>query len=236
MIAEFSPTIDEGALHQGAERLRTTGVVRVPDFLDPAAAEALATSLQDDLEWNLATCLHSKAWDATPAEQEAIGLERVEAMAIAGKVDDFRYLFDVVRIDDDPRVRRERGLLIDQLAEVWHRPEVLDLWSQLCGRGRVTDLTINATRYRHGHFLTRHADAENPRRLAAFTLSLSKEWRAEWGGLLHFLGDDGDVKQSFAPSFNSLVMFHVPREHFVSAVAAYAPAPRLTISGWLMSG
>lgn len=42
------------------------------------------------------------------------------------------------------------------------------------------------TRYTSGDFLNKHSDSVASRKLA-FTLHLTKEWKLEYGGLLHFL-------------------------------------------------
>jgi Rps23 Pro-64 3,4-dihydroxylase Tpa1-like proline 4-hydroxylase len=64
-----------------------------------------------------------------------------------------------------------------------------------------------------------------------------KEWRWEWGGLLHLFDkspwDNGKVIKVIKPSYNSLVLFKLPRWHHVSEVARSANAKRLAFSGWL---
>jgi SM-20-related protein len=155
-------------------------------------------------------------------------------MALAGNVDsDFRYLFDVLKLPKTSRPAQEMRPIY-QLAEQWRSPDILEIWSKIFARQAVAGLGMTATRYRAGHFLTQHDDGQDPMRLAAFTLSLSSGWREEWGGLLHLTDENGGIERTFVPEFNSLVLFNVPRNHFVSEVASTAPGPRLTISGWLL--
>ena len=59
-----------------------------------------------------------------------------------------------------------------------------------------------------------------------------KAWRAEWGGLLLFKDDAGEVVEAFTPGFNVLNVFRVPQAHAVSMVTPFAGAPRLSITGW----
>ncbi|MNN76656.1 hypothetical protein D3C81_1930560 [compost metagenome] len=89
------------------------------------------------------------------------------------------------------------------------------------------------TRYLPGHFLNRHSDA-NPKteRLYAYVLNLSPGWRAEWGGLLQFLDEGGDITETFVPSFGALNVFAVPQMHAVSTVAPFAGGPRYSVTGW----
>ncbi|MGH8398608.1 MAG: 2OG-Fe(II) oxygenase family protein, partial [Gammaproteobacteria bacterium] len=66
-------------------------------------------------------------------------------------------------------------------------------------------------------------------------LNLTKDWQADWGGLLQFLGEDGKVVDTFFPSFNSLMLFQVPMWHHVSYVTPFAGHGRYAITGWGMS-
>ena len=61
---------------------------------------------------------------------------------------------------------------------------------------------------------------------------LTRHWRPDWGGLLLFHDDDGQIDLGLVPAFNVLNLFAVPREHSVSVVAPFAAEPRLTITGW----
>ncbi|MGE3689776.1 MAG: 2OG-Fe(II) oxygenase family protein [Novosphingobium sp.] len=232
----FRPAIGREAIRRSAGLLARDGYVRIPGFLDERSAEVLAAHLAAIAGWTLAMRLGSKDWDATPDEQEAIGLARLEAMAKSATIDDFGFLFDVVRVSPHGHERADRGMLIDKLADSWSHPPAMAIWMDLTGRKDLTGVTMSATRYRPGHFLSRHNDGQDGKRAAAFSLSLSRDWRTEWGGLLEFVDDEGRIEQAFTPEYNSLVLFNVPREHIVSAVSPNAPAARLTISGWLTCG
>ena len=90
-----------------------------------------------------------------------------------------------------------------------------------------------ATRYLPGEFLRTHDDRhEQEARRFAYVLNLSRDWEADWGGLLHFVDDAGGVSASYVPNFNSLSLFKVPARHHVGLVAPWARQPRLAITGW----
>ena len=97
----------------------------------------------------------------------------------------------------------------------------------------VRAASAQATRYRPGHYLTRHRDdpASETRRLA-YVLSLCPEWHPDWGGLLLFFQDDGTPRDAWTPGFATLSLFDVRHVHSVTAVAPFAPAPRLSVTGW----
>jgi len=93
--------------------------------------------------------------------------------------------------------------------------------------------------YDRGCFLTPHTDdfkIDSPPTIA-FVLNVSRDWRWEWGGILHILDkspwENGEVIKTIKPTYNSLVLFRLPKWHYVSEVATCAPGKRLAFSGWL---
>lgn len=91
------------------------------------------------------------------------------------------------------------------------------------------------SRYDQGCFLGPHTDAKNGR--VAVSLSLTKSWSPDFGGLLHVMPElDSDLGSVAVPTFNSMVAFTIPNEvgrlHFVSHVAPGVMRPRLAVSGW----
>jgi hypothetical protein len=66
---------------------------------------------------------------------------------------------------------------------------------------------------------------------AGFEISLSKAWRADWGGVLVFLGEEGNVVEGYSPAFNALNIFSTAQPFLITQVATFAAAPRLSIVG-----
>lgn len=116
----------------------------------------------------------------------------------------------------------------------------IDLISEITGEPLNDFYSAFTACYEPGCFLTPHTDefieAEHKPNIA-FVLNITKEWRWEWGGLLHLFDkspwDNGKVIKVIKPSYNSLVLFKLPRWHHVSEVARSANAKRLAFSGWL---
>jgi SM-20-related protein len=48
-----------------------------------------------------------------------------------------------------------------------------------------------------------------------------------------FIDARGHVTQGLTPAFNALNLFKTPQLHSVSAVAPFAGANRLSVTGWL---
>lgn len=105
----------------------------------------------------------------------------------------------------------------------------------ITGRSDIIKADGQLTRYRPGDFIGLHNDvgSEASDRLVAYTLGLTRIWRADWGGQLLFHDAAGDVIRGHAPRWNTLTLFKVPQYHSVAAVAPYAQAPRLSVVGWM---
>ncbi len=116
----------------------------------------------------------------------------------------------------------------------------IDLISEITGEPLNDFYSAFTSCYEQGCFLSPHTDdfdtAEHIPNIA-FVLNLTKEWRWEWGGLLHLFDrspwENGEVIKVIKPCYNSLVLFKLPRWHYVSEVAGSADAKRLAFSGWL---
>lgn len=105
----------------------------------------------------------------------------------------------------------------------------------------VTDIPVScsfelfASWYKEGDFLSMHSDGDNGQ--IGFVYNLTKNWRPEWGGMLHFLksGDSNSVERVISPRFNALILFDLSTtagaDHFVSHVNS-SQAKRLSFTGW----
>lgn len=112
----------------------------------------------------------------------------------------------------------------------------LNRFKNLTGENITGTGEFFASRYRQLQFLSPHHDLNKGK--IGFVLSLSKNWRPEWGGNLHFMEKDyKTITKVVVPSFNTLVLFDIPSRsgvpHFVSQVAARASDNRISITGWL---
>ena len=93
-------------------------------------------------------------------------------------------------------------------------------------------MTLFASRYRPGDFLSEHDDAQGARRIA-WTLHLTPQWRAHWGGQLVILDDTGrEVIESIGPGLNQLTVFSVPLRHAIVTTSPLAQRDRYALAGW----
>ena len=217
--------------------------VQVENFLQPEVAERLRACLQTEVPWTLALrdadgarTIDHPTYAAMQAPAVAALLEATAAGARAGDREaGFRFAYDSYMMVSAYTQGRDPGLLLHRVLELFNTLEYVALMQSLTGDARVRRVNAQATRYRPGHFLRYHTDIDSTEgRLYAYVLNLSRDWNADWGGLLQFIDDDGRVLDTFIPRWNTLSLFAVPAGHTVSLVAPWAAADRLAITGWLL--
>jgi SM-20-related protein len=113
--------------------------------------------------------------------------------------------------------------------------ECLDFVSEVTSEKYTDSDEVFAACYTSGDFLSPHIDSPNG--TLGFVLQLTKNWKPEYGGLLHFMDDDRTVVERIeVPEFNSLTLFYLPKNkgkwHFVSSVSPGTPEIRLSYTGW----
>ena len=214
--------------------------VLVSDYLQPDAAQALEACLVNDVPWTLAlrdaagprTIGHGENQQQTP-EATARLLADTANSARGGA---FRFAYDSYMMVTAYQQQRDPGLLLHRLLEFFNSPEHIAFARALTGDPRIRRINAQATRYRPGHFLRYHDD-ENVEegRLYAYVLNLSRDWKADWGGLLQFIDDEGMVTGTFLPRWNTLSLFAVPAGHAVSMVMPWADRDRLAVTGWYLA-
>ncbi|MDQ3126314.1 MAG: 2OG-Fe(II) oxygenase [Pseudomonadota bacterium] len=234
MTLRLSSALDPKALHKafGARRR-----LHIPGVLDPESAEAVVAAMEGFDGWKVSVSAGGEFFElplrdrvaAEPGKQGWIDQARVD-----GADSRMQYIFDTRRLDMEPD-DAPRDAVSEVLAFL-NGPDFLAFVREVTGDGRIAFADAQATRYRPGHVLTSHDDAaEGKNRLYAYVLNLTRDWRADWGGVLAFEGADGHVEEGFAPAFNALNIFAVPMRHAVTQVASFSPRDRLSITGWLRS-
>lgn len=217
------------------ERLAASGRVQVRDILSPASARALHAAACE-ADYNVVTRRGTGhvdlpgAWLASlqPGQKQALG-QAIQSAATDG----FQYLYDNHPVFDLVQAGQAAPIWADLLAFL-NGEAFLDLMRDLTDEPRIALADAQLTRFRAGHFLTEHDDhAEGKNRYFAYVLNLTPVWRIDWGGLLAFHGDDGNVAEAFTPCFNTLNLLRVPTPHSVTQVALSAGEDRISVTGWL---
>lgn len=229
----LNPDLDVAAL---ARAFAETRRLRIPDILTQDAAEALTAELEAFDGWAVSVNAGGEQFEvplrdrraAEPARQSWIDDARVN-----GESGRMQYLYDTRRL----LIEAQHGApadLVGQAPAFLNSGPFLDFVRSVTGDPRIEFADAQATRYRPGQVLTAHTDEMGDKgRLYAYVLNLTREWRADWGGVLIFPGADGHIAQGFVPAFNGLNLFAVPMLHAVTQVASFAPRDRYAITGWL---
>lgn len=211
--------------------------IHIPDILAPAAARRLHHTLVAETPWSTVVNAGDRVYDLTPDVIASMGEEAAHKLVAAAQIgarDRFQFLFDNHRLTDHGEPYTGPVPAFGELVAFVNSAPFLDFVRKVTGHADIAFADAQATCYRPGHFLTLHDDkVPGKNRRAAFVLNMTQRWVADWGGLLLFLDGDGHVAEGFTPCFNALNIFSVPQPHLVSLVSPAAPAPRLSITGWL---
>lgn len=220
-----------------ATTLATNGRVQVPAVLSPEFAEQIETCLLQDVPWRLAIRTDEQTGSRTLEYGDMNGpqLDALIQQAHEGADDGFYFAYDSYMMIRAYLSGWNPGLLLHKVTELFNSENFLYFAHRLTGDTSINKVDAQATRYRQGHFLSKHDDRDDTQgRRYAYVLSLSRQWKSEWGGLLRFY-DESKKSGQIVPAFNVLNVFRVPQLHDVSMVKAEAQQHRLSITGWFLN-
>jgi SM-20-related protein len=227
----LDPGIDAHALRRA---YATDGRIQIAPFLAPGQTERLRDHLAGRGDWRLV--LRAAAAPVTeldPAAMTQAHRQAVEKLAAPGPGKALHYIYERIRRIDPAAGGAAEDSPLGEFARFLSSAPVIDLLRTITGEAEIGFAQAQATRYAAGHFLTVHNDKEEEGgRIAAYVFGMTDSWRPDWGGLLLFHDDEGDVVRGLVPRLNALNVFRVPLKHSVSLVAPFAPAPRYSVTGW----
>ncbi len=209
----------------------------IPNFLDEQVAERIFNCLNDEVRWELAYRMGNQPMAHTYDQLVALTpdeRQQLHRQILDQAKDDYQFSYFRYPMIDAYVNKWTPKLILNDVLESFNNSLSLGFLRDITGDPDVRKVEFQATYYASGHFLKRHNDTAktgDDRRYAC-VVGLTKEWQSDWGGLLQFV-DDNKVSLSFTPSFNSCIIFKVPRDHQVSYVAPYASKPRYALTGWL---
>ena len=123
-------------------------------------------------------------------------------------------------------------LYIDKLKKILISYKFINTIKEISGENINKLNEIFISMYDKNCFLDIHEDQNKGK--IAFVIYLTKDWKIDYGGNLHFINDDEIIKKSYKPSFNTLILFKVSSKskHFVSSINSYIQNKRYCITGW----
>jgi SM-20-related protein len=232
----LNPDLDLAAL---AARYHPAQRLQIRDVLVPALADEIWQCLMRETPWGVSYNKGGRNFHIPAEELRGLSAARRRAIADGAQErarDGYQFLYQAYMMRDRYLAEQEPGLFLHDVLEMLNGPQILETVRGVTGIATIVQADAQATLFAPGHFLCEHDDGpeQNMRRRVAYVLSLTKEWKADFGGLLHFLDEDDDVTATFVPRFNALSLFTVPQWHAVTAVSAFAPIGRLSIAGWFL--
>jgi Rps23 Pro-64 3,4-dihydroxylase Tpa1-like proline 4-hydroxylase len=236
--AALSPRIsDQLNRHAIRQAFQRHDRVHVPGIFTQETATRVYQALERETPWQLSlnsgaghVDLANEVVQVMPAAQQVLLVDAINRGASAG----FQYVFHNFPIFDLYQQGRYRDHYLMRVYEYLNSTEFLIFARDVTGLDGIEFVDAQATLYRPGHFLTAHDDSQaGKQRLAAYVLNFTAHWRADWGGILQFIDEDGHIAEGFTPAFNALNLLRVPQKHCVSYVTPAAIGGRYSITGWL---
>jgi Rps23 Pro-64 3,4-dihydroxylase Tpa1-like proline 4-hydroxylase len=228
----FNPSINIDSVRA---QLATRGRVLVRDFFDAHVADALFEAL-NGIDWDLS--YRDAKGDALLSGARLRSMDEGERAALSRTVHEIaaqRFQFSFMSHSLVQAALAGRTDLLARFIRWMADEEFMSRMRGMTGIDGLNRLYAQATMYVRGSFLRAHDDhVAIEDRKVAYVINLTRDWRADWGGLLHFCDERFDVVETFVPHFNSMSLFTVPQNHFVSYVAPFAQAQRCAITGWLI--
>jgi Rps23 Pro-64 3,4-dihydroxylase Tpa1-like proline 4-hydroxylase len=221
-----------------AEAFAAEGRLQLVDFLRHDSAIALFRELTGSDAWRLAVNKGEEVLDYSEAELAALAPERraeLDRSVVEGGRQAFQFRYDTIRLPEyGPGWQEGTAPMLRAFSDFLCSAGMVAFMRTLTGFADIAFADAHASRYRAGHFLTAHDDLnQGMGRRAAYVLNMTPQWRPDWGGILQFYDERGNVVRGFTPAFNSLNIFRVPQPHSVSWVTPLAGAPRFAVTGWL---
>jgi hypothetical protein len=212
------------------------GRIRIGGVLTADGAATL-TEAFEATDWRTVLNQGARHFDLHALQVAALdpaGRDQLAGAVAVGGREGFQYLYDNFPLFDAARAGDALSPVQRAVVDLLSGAPFLDLMRAVTGETRIAFADMQMTRYRPGHFLARHDDdVAGKGRLFAYVLSMTTDWRADWGGVLNFFDAHGDIAEGFTPAYNALALFRVPQPHAVSMVTPFAARPRYAITGWL---
>lgn len=204
-------------------------ILSISNFLEKTFAEQLYKNAIFEKNWILSTGINNNKFEKPNTIQyEKINLLQIKNINNAFSNDNFSYSF--YRSMNNVKMQ----YLEFTIRKILNSSEFIELLNKITGLNLTKLTTLFMSKYVSGNFLSPHSDRGNGR--LAFVINLTKYWKPQYGGNLHFLNEERtEIKHTFTPSFNNFIIFEVPEKgipHYVSHIAPLVKYPRISITGW----
>lgn len=220
------------------QQYRETGYVVIKNLLRDEVAQAAYQALMHRVPWEF----HYREMNTgrvgvvDPADLERLTpreVKRLIPQMATLKDNDFSFAYCRFTIPSRAGDCPEPVRILNDILRYFNSEEYLGLLAAITGDASGKEVSTWCSRYDRNHHLSVHMDeSQSQTRIAAHVLALSKDWKQEWGGNFAFCNAEGNPEIIFPPSFNSLMLFKVPRLHLVTQVESFVGESRYSLFGW----
>jgi Rps23 Pro-64 3,4-dihydroxylase Tpa1-like proline 4-hydroxylase len=224
-------------IEQDKYELASAGYLRINNFLTEQYAESIFKCLMQDVNWGISCYVNDepRVFENT-SDVDQLSMQVRKKLEKIKHEGDFQFIYNTYMMVTAYKEQRNPTLFLNRVLEWLNSQNTLNYFKQLTGNNSIIKMSAQATRYLPGHYLTQHIDIHSQEaRQYAYVMGFSKDWNPDWGGLLHILNKEGNIVKTMIPEYNSLSIFKVPQNHFVSVVTPLAQTQRLAITGWLQA-
>jgi Rps23 Pro-64 3,4-dihydroxylase Tpa1-like proline 4-hydroxylase len=205
--------------------------LKIDNFLDSVFAEKIYQHIYLDKNWSLATGIDKMKYEKkiTLQYEKANALQIKNVNSAFGN-DNFTYIFNR-SMNNNINISYYEFTL----RKILNSKDFIDKLNEITNLNLTKLTTLFLSKYKSGNFLSPHSDKGNGK--LAFVIYLTKFWKPQYGGILHFMSNDRkEIIESYVPTFNSFIIFKVPEHvgipHFISHVSPNVKYPRFAITGW----
>lgn len=205
-------------------------ILKIDNFLKDSYAQLLYEYLYNNKEWYLATGIEKNKYEKKNIPQlNNINTLQIKNVNNAFAKDQFSYIFN--------RFMNGTNMSFYEFSirQLLNSKTFINKLNEITGLNLTKLTTLFASKYQPGNFLSPHSDRGNGR--LAFVINLTKNWKPQYGGNLHFLNESRtEIIDTIVPAFNNFVIFYVPEDkgipHYVSHVVSGVKVNRYAITGW----
>ena len=210
--------------------------INIKNAFDVDVAQKVLLALENDIPWQLAYM--EKGVASLLSAQQLAGMTEDQLQVVYRKITQlgaqgFQFCYYHYSVSHRNFEICPSHSYINTFRECLSSDEFFEFARSVTGIEEIKNIEIQTARYTGGNYLMMHNDSQKPERRVAFVLNLTRQWQIDWGGLLHFINQQGQVVETFVPAFNSLTFFTVPMLHKVSYVMPFVKESRYTVTGWL---
>jgi SM-20-related protein len=224
---ELNPDLDRAEL---ATAFRRAGRVQVPGLLTDSSARRLHYALEHETPWGLIFNEGTKTHEFATVSAEDHQEFAVAAWERAHQ--SFQYFYHYFRLLENRHVHPRPNHYLSKFVAFLTSSHFLSFIREITSIEAIAWASSTATLYKPLDFLSIHDDDhQRDRRLVAYSLNLTPNWRPDWGGALQFYDTRSHIEEGYLPAFNTLNLFRVPKLHSVTQVSSFGGL-RYVISGW----